>query len=80
MKARAVNQNTEPYDVYVGRPSKWGNPYSHRDDTLAEFKVRTRKESVEKENISFLWIIDKKYEDFEKILAKYANSLDSVLF
>ena len=43
-----VHINKEKYDVYIGRPSKWGNPYSHKDDTLAEFKVRTRKEAIDK--------------------------------
>lgn len=32
--------------VYVGRPSKWGNPYSHKMDTLAVFKTASRKDSV----------------------------------
>ena len=44
----------EPYDVYIGRPSIWGNPYSHKDGTLAEFKVRTRKESIDKYKEYFL--------------------------
>lgn len=48
MKARVVNLNKEPYDICIGRPSKWGNPFSHKDGTLAEFKVSTRKEAVEK--------------------------------
>lgn len=48
MKTKVVNRNREPYDVYIGRPSKWGNPYSHKDDTLAEFKVRDRREAIEK--------------------------------
>ena len=26
--ARAVNLKTSEYDVYIGRPSKWGNPFS----------------------------------------------------
>jgi len=26
-KTRVVNCKKEPYDVYIGRPSKWGNPY-----------------------------------------------------
>lgn len=26
---RVVNCNVEKCDVYIGRPSKWGNPYSH---------------------------------------------------
>jgi hypothetical protein len=24
---KVVNKNTEPYDVYIGRGSKWGNPF-----------------------------------------------------
>ena len=32
---------------YIGRPSKWGNPFSHLDQkTLAAFKVATREEAV----------------------------------
>lgn len=26
-RTRVVNLNEEPYDVYIGRPSKWGNPF-----------------------------------------------------
>lgn len=33
--------------VYVGRPSKFGNPFSHLPSTLAQFKVATRDEAVE---------------------------------
>jgi hypothetical protein len=25
-----VNVRTDPYDVYIGRPSKWGNPFRLR--------------------------------------------------
>ncbi|MGN6108958.1 MAG: DUF4326 domain-containing protein [Kofleriaceae bacterium] len=36
------------YDVYVGRGhgSIWGNPFSHLDGTLAEFRVATRDEAI----------------------------------
>lgn len=34
--------------VYIGRPSKWGNPFSHKDGTKAKFKVLSRDEAVEK--------------------------------
>ncbi|HZF19457.1 MAG TPA: DUF4326 domain-containing protein [Burkholderiales bacterium] len=27
MSARVVHCRMEPYDVYIGRPSKWGNPF-----------------------------------------------------
>lgn len=42
-----VNLKKEKYDVLVCRPSKWGNPYSHKQNTLAKFKTKTRKESIE---------------------------------
>ena len=42
-----VHCKKEPYDVYIGRPSKWGNPFTHLDkSTRAEFKVATRDEAV----------------------------------
>ena len=34
---RVVHCKRESYDVYIGRPSKWGNPFkSGRDGTLEE--------------------------------------------
>lgn len=33
--------------VYVGRPSKWGNPYSHLLNTKALYKVESREEAIE---------------------------------
>jgi hypothetical protein len=41
-----VHCKREPFDVYIGRPSKWGNPFSHKDGTLAEFRVETREEAI----------------------------------
>lgn len=39
--------NTVPDDaVYVGRPTKYGNPYSHQDGTVARFKVATRADAI----------------------------------
>lgn len=32
--------------MYVGRPSKWGNPFSHASGTLAQFRVSTREQAV----------------------------------
>jgi hypothetical protein len=36
------------YDIYIGRPSKWSNPFDYRENTLAKFKVETRKEAINK--------------------------------
>lgn len=34
--------------VYVGRPTQWGNPFSHLPSSAANYKVATREEAVEK--------------------------------
>ena len=45
---RVVHNKKDPYDVYIGRPSKWGNPFSHLEDsTQAKFKVKDRKEAID---------------------------------
>lgn len=46
MKTKVVHCKKEKYDVYIGRPSKWGNPFSHKEGTRAKFKVATREEAV----------------------------------
>jgi hypothetical protein len=38
----------DPYDIYIGRPSIWGNPHSHLPESAAEYIVATRKEAIEK--------------------------------
>jgi len=43
---KVVNLHKSPYDVYVGRGSKWGNPYTHMEGTTADFKVATREEAI----------------------------------
>lgn len=43
-----VNKYKEPYDIYIGRGSLWGNPYTHlKTETKAEYKVDTREQSIE---------------------------------
>lgn len=36
----------DPDIVYIGRGSRWGNPFSHKDGTKALYKVETREEAV----------------------------------
>tara|TARA_Y100001935_G_C17197538_1_gene453321 strand:+ start:315 stop:644 length:330 start_codon:yes stop_codon:yes gene_type:complete len=40
-----VHFKKAPYDVYIARPSKWGNPYS-RKPGIAKFKVTTTAEAI----------------------------------
>jgi hypothetical protein len=48
MSLKVVHCKKEPFDVYVGRPTKWGNPFSHKAGTLAKYQVRTREDAVSK--------------------------------
>jgi hypothetical protein len=43
-----VNVREKECDVFIGRPSKWGNPYSHVKGTPPEFKVKDRSEAITK--------------------------------
>lgn len=43
-----VNLRNEKYDIYIGRGSKWGNPYSHKEGTKALYVVSSREEAIEK--------------------------------
>lgn len=45
---RVVHCKREKFDVYIGRPSRWGNPYSHLATSAAAFRVATREEAVSK--------------------------------
>ena len=47
-KTTVVNKRFDEFDVYIGRPSCWGNPFTHLNaGTMAQFKVATREESIE---------------------------------
>lgn len=49
MPTLVVNRRYEPYDIYIGRPSKWGNPFTHRRYYQSDLKiVATRDEAVER--------------------------------
>ena len=45
---KVVHCKKESYDVYIGRPSKWGNRFSHLKSSNAEFTVATREEAIQK--------------------------------
>jgi len=44
MKCTVVNHHVESFDVYIGRPSKWGNPFSiGKDGNRSEVILKYRK-------------------------------------
>ena len=43
-ETRVVNCKKESYDVYIGRPSKWGNPFKigadgSREDVIHKYRI-----------------------------------------
>jgi len=41
---KVVNRKKEPFDVYIGRPSKWGNPFKiGKNGTREEVIIKYRK-------------------------------------
>ncbi len=46
-KTTVVHCKKRRYDVYIGRPSKWGNPFSHKKGTKAEYRVENLQESLD---------------------------------
>jgi len=53
MKAKVVHCKKETYDVYIGRGSKWGNPFTHKANTTAKYRVKSRTEAI---NCYRMWI------------------------
>jgi len=49
MTGKVVHCKKEAYDIYIGRPSKWGNPYTHLMDTKnkALFVYPSREAAIE---------------------------------
>lgn len=43
---KVVHCKRDTYDVYIGRPSKWGNPFSHKPGSVAPFSAPTREDSI----------------------------------
>jgi len=56
------------YDVYIGRPSRWGNPFSHLyslshvHSGVAKIKVSSHREAVEAYR---QWLKGEAYQDVE---------------
>ena len=46
MVAKVVHCKKENFDVYIGRGSRWGNPYSHKEGTAAAWVVETREDAI----------------------------------
>lgn len=52
--ATVVNRYKEEFDVYIGRGSIWGNPFTHKEGTKAQIVVSSREAAV-KAYRGWLW-------------------------
>jgi Domain of unknown function (DUF4326) len=41
-----VHCKRDPYDVYIGRPSPFGNPFTDKPGTLARYMVGSREQAI----------------------------------
>ena len=48
-QAYVVNKRTSSYDVYIGRPSKWGNPFAIGRDGSREEVIKKYREWIQKQ-------------------------------
>lgn len=56
---KVVHCKKEPYDIYIGRPSKWGNPFKigvdgTRDEVLEKYKIYMLQNQYLKEDLKEL--------------------------
>lgn len=47
MVTKVVNLRKEEYEVYIGRGSPFGNPFSHMNSAYGAIKVETREIAIE---------------------------------
>ncbi len=48
MKTTVVNKYKSSYDVDISRATKWGNIFSHQQNTKAKYTVSSREEAISK--------------------------------
>ena len=46
LQTKVVNVRSDPYDVYIGRGSDWGNPFSHVNSALVSWVVDSRESAI----------------------------------
>lgn len=67
---KVVNKYKDKFDVYIGRGTIFGNPYTHRqiETTKAEYQVHTRDEAVAKYKEYFLRRIEHDPEFYNAVM------------
>ncbi len=78
MTTKVVHCKKESFDVYIGRPSKWGNPFAFKESKLDIISVNSREESILKYKEWILTqpnLLNDLYELKDKILGCWCKPL-----
>ena len=67
---RVVHNKKNNFDIYIGRPSYWGNPYGTTSESKAKYLVKTRHEAIH----NYAEYINTK-DDIEKELPKLKDKI-----
>lgn len=85
---KVVHCKSQPYDVYIGRPSKWGNPFvigkdGTRDEVIQKYAdwIKTQPELMAalpelKDKVLGCWC--RPYKCHGDILTKLANPSENL--
>jgi hypothetical protein len=70
MPTKVVHIKKDKYDVYIGRGSPFGNPYTHLplQNTQAQVQVKSREDAIKKYNEYFYKRIETDPEFLDDIL------------
>ena len=83
---KVVHCKKEPYDIYIGRPSKWGNPFSIGKDgtreeviekyrewiNLIDFKTENKRFKINFYDNDFT--VNNIYDTFDRLFSKFKRS------
>lgn len=78
--SKVVHCDKEAYDVYIGRGSKFGNPFTHLKNTSAPYPVDSREDAIRayeywiQEQPELLAVVKKELKG--KILGCWCKPLD----
>lgn len=67
IKLIEIKANINFIEFYCGRPSVYGNPYSHRENTLAKYKTSSIEESIKLYENNYIPLIKKEIDKIKEI-------------
>ena len=64
LSTKVVNLRVQQYDIFIGRPSKWGNPFTHLHGIKNTEKVDSIEEAVSRYEAWIQWMMEAFPEEY----------------